>query len=82
MERKKTCVQSNKRKKGGNLEALAYNSKCVGEESEARRKQLTVQRKVCMVQGCPSNFRWTAWSHWSSCHMSCGEVRSVLHTSH
>ena len=67
-ERRRSCQQASKKQ-----DILNYNPLCVGEESEHTKLQLSLQRVICSVQGCPQNYKWTPWSVWSSCGQSCGE---------
>jgi len=72
-KRTKTCKQSKMRKKGSALHAISYISTCVGEENEAKRKQLSEQIRTCNVQGCPVDYKWGSWCMWSSCSVSCSQ---------
>ena len=66
--RKKNCTQIEI--KGKNIH---YNRLCVGEENEARRRQVSEQTQECNVKACPVKFSWTPWNAWSSCSVSCAE---------
>ena len=50
--RKKNCTQIEI--KGKNIH---YNRLCVGEENEARRRQVSEQTQECNVKACPGMFK-------------------------
>ena len=52
-KRIKICKQSKQRKAGSGLSKIAYDDKCVGEESELKRKQASEQTENCNIQMCP-----------------------------
>ena len=52
-KRRKKCTQSKYRKKNSGLYNLAYNPKCVGEDTEERKKLFSEQIKSCNIEPCP-----------------------------
>ena len=42
-ERRRSCQQTERRREGSGLSATSYNPRCVGEETESSRRQLSLQ---------------------------------------
>ena len=51
--RKKKCTQIKIMEKN-----IHYNELCVGEENEARRRQVSEQTQECNVKACPGMFKF------------------------
>ena len=66
-KRRKKCTQSKYRKKNSGLYNLAYNPKCVGEDTEERKKLFSEQIKSCNIEPCPgkSSINWSNQRYWS-----------------
>jgi len=52
-----------------------YKDKCFGQEgnSPLERLRFTKQNEECSVGVCPEDSRFTNWSPWTACSITCGE---------
>merc|ERR1712055_121748 len=50
---------------------MEIESRCIGEESDIKKKLCSEQTRRCNEEGCPVEFKWAGWSMWTGCSVTC-----------